>query len=286
MSDNSKIFDRALLQKRRTRASKNWGNYNFLKQEAAERLAECLDDTTRSFSLGLELGCHQGELAKVIGNRVKTLIQCDLSEQMIKKTSGLRSVCDEEFLPFTENMFDIVVSALSLHHVNDLPGTLIQAKNCLKPDGLFLAIIPGANTFRELRASIIGASTQHGFDLFPRLSPLIEVRDGGALLQRAGFALPVVDSDSLCIEYENPFKLLQDLRGMGESNILLQQSKGLSSGKHWGSIMEYYQSHFPHPGGGVAVTVEFVTLSGWKPHESQQKPALRGSGKVNLKQIL
>jgi SAM-dependent methyltransferase len=278
--DNSKIFNRILLAKRRNRAAAGWGEHNFLKREAAMRLADSLSDVKRSFALALDLGCHRGELAKALRGRAQTLIGCDFAEAM-----GPQVVCDEELLPFAPDTFDLVISALSLHHVNDLPGTLIQILKSLKPDGLFLAILPGANTLKELRASITGASAEHGFALSPRLSPLIEVRDAGALLQRAGFALPVVDSDMITVEYDTAFKLMEDLRGMGEGNVLIEQRKTLTSRLQLAAIADYYRAHFSD-GKAVKASFEFITMIGWKPHASQQKPAQRGSGKVNLKQVL
>jgi len=286
--DNSKIFNRALYRSRRLRAADAWKRHDFLKREAAERLAECLADMTRAFPLALDLGCHQGDFGQIIGSRggIKTLIQCDHAEKVVRGAEGVRLVSDEEFLPFAPNIFDLVVSVLSLHHVNDLPGTLIQIHGCLKPDGLFLAVLPGASTLTELRKSITHVSAEHGFALSPRLSPLIEVRDAGALLQRAGFALPVVDSDMLTVEYDNILKLMHDLRGMGESNVLLERQKNFTTRTQLAAIADYYQTHFGRADGTIPASFEFITMTGWKPHTSQQQPAKRGSGKVNLKQIL
>jgi SAM-dependent methyltransferase len=279
--DNSKIFNRALLRKRRQRSAVGWAEHNFLKKEAALRLADCLDDVAREFSFALDVGCHQGECEQALGGKVGHIIGCDMSAAMCPHV-----VCDEELLPFGENQFDLVVSALSLHHVNDLPGTLIQIRNILKPDGLFLAIMFGASSLKELRTSVTGASAEQGFALKPMLSPLIEVRDAGALLQRAGFALPVVDSDTVNVEYETVLKLMQDLRGMGESNVLLAQDKAFTTRSHLAAIAGYYEKHFASADGAVTATVEFITMSGWKPHPSQQQPSQKGSGKVNLKQVL
>jgi len=281
MNDNGKIFNRTLLRARRNRAAAQWPEYNFLKCEAVARIVDSLDDIKRSFPLALDIGSHQGELKEGVGTRVEKLITCDLAYAMRPDC-----VCDEEFLPFAEDRFDLVISALSLHHVNDLPGTLIQIRRCLKPDGLFLAILPGANSLQELRASVAGAAAEHEFALSPRISPLVEVRDAGALLQRAGFALPVVDSDVITVEYDNAFKLMEDLRGMGESNVLMQQSKTFTSRTQLAAIAEYYQSHFANADGTVRASFEFITMTGWKPDASQQQPAQRGSGKVNLKQVL
>ncbi len=278
--DNSKIFNRSLLRMRRKRAAAAWGKHNFLKVEAAARLADCLADMVRAFPLALDLGCHEGELAEMMENGSR-VIRCDVAETMRPQV-----VCDEEGVPFAADTFDLVASALSLHHVNDLPGCLIQIRDILKPDGLFIAILPGANTLKELRSSVTGASVTHGFPLSPRVSPFVEVRDAGALMQRAGFALPVINSETITVRYDSVERLMKDLRGMGESNVLNAQMKGLTSPVHMAAIQEYYRSNFSADDGTVTATFEFITMTGWKPHPSQQKASQRGSGKVNLKQVL
>lgn len=279
-SDSSKLFNRPLYQQRRTRRAACWPEHNFLKQEAAARIADALLDVQRRFSFALDLGSHGGEVAAAIAPHVDRVITADALPAMRPTV-----VCDEERLPFADNSFDLIVSALSLHHVNDLPGTLIQVRRCLKPDGLFLAIVPGANTLRELRESITQASALQDFALSPRLSPLVEIRDAGALLQRAGFALPVVDSDTLSIEYQSVQKFFADLRGMGESNVLHAQHKGFTSHMQMAAIAAYYEAHFAAED-HIPATVEFITISGWKPHASQQVPAARGSATMHIKQVL
>ncbi len=284
MTQNSNnIFDRDLLRLRRNRSANDWDNYNFLKREAVERLADCLADIARTFDLGLDIGSHKSELAEILRgkNQVKSIISCDFSEAMKPQV-----VCDEEFLPFAPDIFDVITSVLSLHHVNDLPGTLVQIQQCLKSDGLFIAILPGANTLKELRESITGAAIKHGFALSPRLSPLVEVRDAGALLQRTGFALPVINSETITVNYDNAFALMKDLRGMGESNVLLKQHRYFTPREVMSAIAEYYHEHFGLPDGSVPATFEFITMTGWKPHHSQQQAAERGTGKINLKQAL
>lgn len=276
--DNSKIFNRTLLRKRRNRIAGAWDKHNFLKVEAAERLADCLADITRPFPLALDLGCHKGELAGILNN--SHAITCDMAESMKPQV-----VCDEEFLPFASDIFDLVASVLSMHSINDLPGSLIQIREILKPDGLFIAILPGAGTLMELRQSITGASAEHGFPLSPRISPFVEVRDAGALLQRAGFALPVVNSETVTVHYDNALHLMKDLRGMGESNILIEQNAYFTPQTHLAAICSYYQSHFAKSDGTIPASFEFVTMTGWKPHHSQQQPAKRGSGQISLKEM-
>jgi len=276
--DNSKIFNRSLLRKRRNRIAGQWAEYNFLKVEAAGRLVDCLADIAREFPRALELGCHRGELANVLAGG--TIVQCDMAEKMHPHV-----VCDEEFLPFAPDVFDLVASVLSLHHVNDLPGSLIQIREVLKPDGLFIAILPGANTLIELRHSVTGAAAEHGFALSPRISPFVEVRDAGALMQRAGFALPVINSETITVNYSSAAKLMQDLRGMGESNVLSEQYKAFTSANQIAAICDYYHAYFAKEDGTIPATFELITMTGWKPHSSQQQASGRGSGKVNLGQV-
>lgn len=280
MNDNSQLFNRILYRRRRARRAARWESANFLKQEAAARLGDSLLDVARRFPIALDLGCHRREVASAITTRADYILNADHVVDFYPDI-----VCDEELLPFAEASFDLVTSALSLHHVNDLPGTLIQIQRCLKPDGLFLAILPGANSLKELRSAVTEASALHGFALSPRLSPLVEIRDAGALLQRAGFALPVVDSDSITVEYESVGKLFEDLQAMGESNVLHAQQRGLTSRSHLAAIVACYEQRYG-TGGVIPATFEFLTLTGWKPHASQQRPAPRGSGTVGLKQVL
>ncbi len=279
MNDSSNIFNRKLYTLRRNRAAAQWEQYNFLKTEAAERIVDKLADISRRFSFALDVGCHHGEVGQAITGRVDHVMSCDMAEAMRPSI-----VCDEEWLPFAEESFDLVTSALALHHVNDLPGTLIQICRCLKADGLFVGIVPGANTLKELRTSITQVSAELGFPLCPHLSPLVEIRDAGALLQRAGFALPVIDSEIITVEYDSVQKLWKDLQGMGENNILVQQFNGLHSRAKWAAVASYYETDFAKDGVFPA-TFEFISLTGWKPHVSQQQPSKRGTGTTQLNKV-
>ncbi|MEI7669742.1 MAG: methyltransferase domain-containing protein [Pseudomonadota bacterium] len=276
---DSKIFDRDLLRKRRNKIASNWHNYNFIKLEAAERLADCIIDIAREFHLVLDIGCHKKELANIIVKKSK-IISCDFAENMQPDI-----VCDEELLPFADNSFDLVTSVLSLHHVNDLVGTLIQIKNILKPDAPFIGIIYGVNTLIELRNSFLGVSSEFNFPLSPRISSMAEIRDAGALLQRAGFALPVINTETITVNYDNLFKLMADLRGQGESNIMTSRSRNFTTRSYFEKVAEYYQANYGNQDGTIRATFELITVTGWKPHESQQKSAKRGSGKINLNQL-
>ena len=277
--ENSKIFNRVLARKRRNRSAANWPEYNFLKQAAAERLADCLLDIARDFPMVLDIGCHGQEVAQLLPNSY--CVSTDSAELMHPTL-----VCDEEFLPFSSNNFDLVTSVLSLHHVNDLVGSLIQIKQCLKEDGLFIAVAAGANTLIELRNAVLAVSAEQHFPLSPRVSPFVEVRDAGALLQRAGFALPVVNSEIVTVQYESAWKLMQDIKGQGETTILNAQHQGFTPKSQIQAICQYYDTHFRDDEGFVTASVEFITMTGWKPHSSQQMPAKRGSGQVNLRSVL
>lgn len=279
------LFDRSLHRRRRDKAAAGFAQVDFLVREAAARLADRLLDIDRQFPLAAELGCHGGQLAEAIAGsgKVGTLMQADLSEAMVRQAEGLRLVADEEQLPFAEDSLGAIFSVLSLQWVNDLPGCLIQCRKALKPDGLLLAALPGPRTLQELRESILAVSVDRG--LAPRISPFVEVRDAGGLLQRAGFALPVVDNEIVTVNYKDRFKLLHELQKMGEGNALIQRHKGLTGKEFWPQVMEYYQAHYALADGRLPATAELVFLTGWKPYASQQQPARRGSGQVSLGEV-
>jgi NADH dehydrogenase [ubiquinone] 1 alpha subcomplex assembly factor 5 len=276
-------FNRALLRQRRDRAAAWFSAVNFLKLRAADMLADRLFDMAERFPLALDLGSHVGELSQAVTATGKTdrIIRSDFSLAMLSLQNGLRVQVDEEFIPFGDNTFDLIASALSLHWVNDLPGCLIQCQRALKANGLFLAVMPGARSLIELRSALLEEKT-----ISPRISPFLDVRDAGALLQRAGFALPVVDSEIVTLTYREPMTLLRELQQMGESNALNQQHKGLTGKSFWPRVMQRYTEQFASSDGKLPVTMEFITLTGWKPHASQQQPARRGSGKISLKDAL
>lgn len=266
MLPTSHIFDRALVRRRRDRAAAGFADHEFLLAQMAERLSDRLPDFKRTFPFALDLGAHHGLLSRTLGKRggVKMLVQTDMSVALLGAAQGLRAAADEEFLPFADDTFDLVMSAGSLHWVNDLPGAFIQIKNALKRDGLFLAMLPGGQTLKELRQSLEQAELQLTGGVSPRVSPFIEVRDAGALLQRTGFGLPVADSEVLTIYYEDPLDLLYDLRGMGETNALLARSRKGAARRLISAAMGYYQQRFTDEQGRIPATFELVTITGWK----------------------
>ena len=194
--------------------------------------------------------------------------------------------CDEEALPFRDRSLDLVVSGLSLQHANDLPGTLTQVRRALKPDGLLLAAMLGGNTLHELRTSLLAAEEELEGGASPRVAPFADVRDMGALLQRAQFALPVVDSETVVVTYANPLALMHELRGMGAANALSARSRKPLRRATLLRSFEIYAERFGLANGRIPATFEILTLTGWAPHESQPKPLQPGSAKMRLADAL
>ena len=286
------VFNRAAVRRHRDRAAGNLADYDFLFRESAARLADRLDDVTRTFPLALDLGCHGGEVAGALDGRggIETLIQADLSPGMAARAAGSSLgpvlAADEEALPFADASFDLVLSNLSLHWINDLPGALIQIRRALKPDGLFLASVFGGETLHELRTALYAAETEVEGGLSPRFSPLIDVRDLGNLLQRAGFALPVVDAETLTVSYETPLKLMRDLRGMGEANANVDRPKTFSRRTTLLRACEIYMERCAGPDGRVPASFDLLTMTAWAPDPSQQKPLKPGSAQSRLAEAL
>lgn len=289
-SDSMMVFNRARVRAHRDRAAAAWQDHDFLKREVTARLLERLDDIKRTFTHALDLGCHGGEVAAALRQRpgMAFVAACDLSPRFAARaqTHGLPAVaCDEEALPFAPGSFDLVVSVLDLHWVNDLPGALIQARRLLRPDGLFLGAILGGETLFELRRSLMEAEMGLRGGLSPRVSPMAEVRDAGGLLQRAGFALPVVDSDTLTVAYPHALRLMADLRGMGENNAVRACPPGIPPRALFALAAQRYEELFPDSE-GVAATFQVLYLAGWAPDESQQKPLKPGSAQTRLADAL
>ena len=284
MSDPVEVFDRRSVRRHRDRAAALLDHHDFLLREVAERLADRLLDVSRRFPVALDLGCHRGEMAETLVGHggIETLVQCDLSEAMARRTAGLAVVADEEWLPFAPASFDLVISALSLHWVNDLPGALVQIRRVLKPDGLFLAAMLGGETLKELRRAWLEAELAEEDGAGPRVSPFVELRDAGALLQRAGFALPVADSDTIGVTYGDPMRLMADLRGMGESNAVAQRRKAFTRRATLLRALSLYEDLFANGDGRLPATFQVITLTGWVPHPSQQQPLRPGNAQVNL----
>ena len=291
MSDSFEVFNRQTVRRHRDRAAARLDDHDFLFREAAERLGDRLLDVKRTFPMALDLGCHTGQLARALcaGDRpggIETLIQCDLSPAMARRAGPLVLAADEEALPFAGETFDLIISNLSLHWVNDLPGALAQIRRALKPDGLFLASMLGGETLGELRRALAEAEIAEEDGLSPRISPMAEVRDLGGLLLRAGFALPVADTDTLTVMYEEPMKLMADLHAMGETNAVTESRKGFTRRGTLMAAAARYAELFADDSGRVPATFEIITLTGWAPDPSQQQPLAPGSAEARLADAL
>jgi NADH dehydrogenase [ubiquinone] 1 alpha subcomplex assembly factor 5 len=283
----ARIFDRRLLRERRGRTARQLPAHDFLLTEIAERLADRLSDIARRFPLALDLGARSGILERTLAGRggIETLIQ---SHAALLDVRGQNPslVADEELLPFQEHCFDAVLSNLALHWVNDLPGALAQIHSSLKPDGLFLASLFGTGTLQELRTALMEAELAETGGASPRVSPFADLRDAAGLLQRAGFALPVADADTVTVTYGDFLALLRDLRGMGETNILIDRLKRPTRRTVFARAAAIYQDRFADAEGRLPATFQILFLTGWAPDPSQQQPARRGSGKTSLKDVL
>jgi NADH dehydrogenase [ubiquinone] 1 alpha subcomplex assembly factor 5 len=264
MNEVATIFDRARLARHRDRAAPGFANHNFLVAETAERLVENLDLYHDKFPLALDIGCHTGELSRALQGSGKsgTLIQMDISGTMLSQASGLRVQGDEELLPFAPASFDLIISALSLHWVNDLPGTLIQLRKALKPGGVFMAALLGGNSLTELRQVMMAVEMAEDSGISPHISPFIDIKDAGALLQRAGFSMPVADSETITVTYENIFRLMHDLRGMGETSALMQKRNYALPKRNLALMAEQYQQQFPAEDGRIHLTFDVITMTG------------------------
>lgn len=289
--DSMTPFDRRLLRRRRDRAAANLAAHDFLICEAAERLADRLDDVSRKFPQALDLGCHTGQMAAILAGRggVERLIQCDLSPAMAGRASanGLTALAaDEEFLPFADGSFDLILSCLDLHWVNDLPGAMLQIRRVLKPDGLFLAVLFGLGTLNELRDCLIEAEVEAKGGASPRISPFADARDGAGLLQRAGFALPVADVESINVTYPNAIAMMRDLGGMGESNAVRARSDRFAGRDLFGRAAALYAKRHGEESGRVPARFRLLFLTGWAPHDSQQQALRPGSARHRLAEAL
>ena len=279
------------MKRQRDRAAVRLDEHDFLFREVAERLADRLLDITRRFPLALDLGCHGGQIAAALQGRggIESLVQCDLSTARAARAAaagGPTVVADEETLPFAAGRFDLVLSNLSLHWVNDLPGALLQIRHVLKEDGLFLGAMLGGETLKELRECLVEAELAEEGGAGPRISPFADGRDAGALLQRAGFALPVVDIDTITVTYREPLRLLTDLRGMGETNAVAARRKGFTRRATLTRALALYDQRYRNSDGLLPATFQVVVMTAWRPHASQQSPLPRGTGQVSLAEVL
>ena len=286
--DTQAPFDRRAVRAHRDRAAAKYADHDFLVRKAAEGMAERLDYIARAFPRVLELGSGIGATAEILGAHggFRDWTHADLSADMAFRLRGAGDrravVADEEALPFGAEAFDAITSVLALHWVNDLPGALVQARRCLRPDGLFLATLLGGETLAGLRAAFLAAEAELEGGAGLRVSPFLDVRDAGDLLQRAGFALAVADTDTLSVSYPNPLALMADLRGMGEANSLTARRRTFTRRATLMRAAEIYAEREDDGQGHVSATFQVITMTAWAPAESQPKPLAPGSAQVSL----
>jgi len=263
------LFDRALLRVRQKRAER-LGLATFLIDRVAEDMAERLHAVLREFKSGADIGTSGDQVREALAGRVDQLARIDLPDS------------ESEPLPLAPASIDLAVSALALQFVNDLPGALAQIRRALKPDGLLLAAMLGGDTLTELRQSFAAAEAELEGGISPRVAPSADLRDVGGLLQRAGFALPVTDVDRIVVRYGDAFALMQDLRRMGATNVLVERRRAPTRRGTLLRMAEIYSDRFADPDGRIRATFDVIWLSGWAPHASQQQPLQPGSAKASL----
>jgi NADH dehydrogenase [ubiquinone] 1 alpha subcomplex assembly factor 5 len=266
----SPLFDRRAWRAHRDRAA---GGVDFLHREVAERLIDRLDLVNRDFPAILDLGARGGALSRMLAERkgAALVVAAEPSRKLLAAAPAPRVCTDPELSPFRDASFDLVASSLALHWCADLPGALIQIRRALKPDGLFLAAIFGGGTLAELRTALFEAELAEEGGVSPRVSPTVELSDAPALLQRAGFAMPVTDSETITVTYPDMLALMRDLRGVGETNALAARRRFLSR-KTLARAGAIYAERFAANDGRIAATFEVLFLTGWAPHPEQAKP--------------
>ena len=262
--------------------------HDFLLRRVADDFAERLGIIRRTFPLAVSLGAYHGLLARRIRGiaGIARIINVEQSELLLARCDRPCVIADEEALPFSAGSLDLVVSGLALHLVNDLPGALVQIRRALKPDGLFLAAMLGGETLKELREAWLAAEAELTGGASPRVAPFADVRDMGALAQRAGFALPVVDSETVTVSYASALSLMQDLKAMGASNMLVQRRRTPVTKELLMRVAEIYAERFSQSDSRVTATFEILTLTAWAPDESQPKPLRPGSAQTRLADAL
>ncbi|XP_072030985.1 arginine-hydroxylase NDUFAF5, mitochondrial-like [Amphiura filiformis] len=287
------VFDRQTKRNQKNRAAMadDVEVYDYIKDEIGYRVADRIRDVARKFPVALDLGCGRGHIAKHLDEEmVGKLYLCDMAEKMLEQAEPMEGIptvkviADEEFLPFKENSLDLVVSSLSLHWVNDLPGTMRQIHYALKKDGAFIGAIFGGDTLFELRCSLQLAELEREGGFAPHVSPFTEMQDIGNLLSRANFTLLTVDTDTMTVNYPSMFELMQDLKGMGENNAAWSR-KAMLHRDTMKAAAAIYKDMYGNEDGSVPATFQIIYMIGWKPDPSQPKPKARGSATVSMKDI-
>jgi SAM-dependent methyltransferase len=263
------LFDRALLRMRQRRALRQ-GPVSFLLDRVVEELVERLRAVLRKFAAGADIGTPGDQVGHALADHVATFRHVDVPD------------IESEGLSLSPETLDLAISALAFQFVNDLPGVLAQIRRALKPDGLLLAAMIGGDTLTELRQAFAAAEAELEGGVSPRVAPFADLRDIGALLQRAGFALPVTDVDRIVVRYDSAFALMQDLRRMGATNVLVERRRAPTRRATMLRMAQVYGERFADPDNRIRATFDVIWLSGWAPHESQQQPLRPGSAKASL----
>lgn len=285
VSNEIVVFDKKAIKRNRLRAINNFNEHDFLHRWSKNHLLDRLSDVTRDFSNGLCIG-SRCPIGANDHDKIAHASVMDITPSPITPCEPLYIIADEEFLPIAPGSLDLVISNLNLHNVNDLPGTLLQIRQALQNDGLFLASILGGETLHELRSAMMQTEMDLYGGVSPRIAPFADKPQMGDLLQRAGFALPVVDSDIVTVTYDNIFKLMKDLRGMAEGNVVTERRKTFDRKEFFMRVAERYQNEFAESDGRIVASFEVIFLLGWAPDASQQKPLPRGSAKHSLAEAL
>ncbi|KAG5306560.1 NDUF5 hydroxylase, partial [Acromyrmex insinuator] len=291
------VFDRnaKLLQRERAAKNANVQLYDYIKDEVGDRLADRIFDIKRKFGKVLDLGCGRGHVSKrILSESVEELVLADMSPSLLQQveiTEDIRikkEVIDEENLSFESNSFDMVISCLSLHWINDLPGCFRRINSSLKNDGVFMAAVFGGDTLYELRSSLQLAEFERYGGISPHISPFVQIRDIGSLLTRANFTMLTIDTDEIVIGYPSMFELMWDLKGMAENNAARNRNLHLSRDTLIAAASIYKQLYGKTREDNttfVPATFQIIYMLGWKPDESQPKPLRRGTGQVSLKDL-
>lgn len=279
-------FDLALLDQSRRRAAQGEAA-DFLLRHVADDLAERLALVQRDFVRVADLGSPTDAIRQSFAARGLVMpIGTETVPALAFRRAAPVVVCHPDMLPFAPGSLDLVVSGLALQLIDDLPGVFVQVRRALQPDGLFLASLLGGDTLTELRQAFAEAESEVEGGISPRVAPFADVRDIGGLLQRAGFALPVTDTDRLTVRYRDVFGLMRDLRAMAAANPLVDRRRTPLRRATLLRMAEIYHQRFADPDGRIRATFQIITLSGWVPHESQQKPLKPGSAKARLADAL
>jgi SAM-dependent methyltransferase len=285
MTDPTKPFDLQRKVMQRARAARGFAVHAFLHQRACADLADRLEAVNRRFARTLVIGDgglfgDEIDSRPALRDKLGAITRADFAPGY-----NADVILDSSVFGLRAQAFDVILSVLHLHWANDLPGALIQLRQALRPDGLFLGALFGAETLQELRACLLAAETEVTGGAGPRISPFADALDIAGLLQRAGFALPVADVDRISVRYAEPLRLLADVRGMGESAALADPAPPLRRAV-LARALDLYRARFADPDGKCRASFTLLTATGWAPHESQQKPLRPGSAKARLAEAL